>query len=42
MPDMVHTQGETKIHNQYEPLWKLLTAKAGEKVRKRNYEKFLM
>ena len=28
-----------KVYNQYEPLWKLLTAEASEKVRKRNYER---
>ncbi len=28
-----------KVYNQYEPLWKMLTPEAGEKVRKRNYER---
>lgn len=28
-----------KVYNQYEPLWRLLTAEASEKVRKRNYER---
>jgi amidohydrolase family protein len=27
-----------KVYNQYEPLWKLLTPEASEKVRRRNYE----
>jgi predicted TIM-barrel fold metal-dependent hydrolase len=28
-----------KVYNQYEPLWKLLSAEASEKVRKKNYER---
>jgi len=28
-----------KVYNQYEPLWKLLTPEASEKVRKGNYER---
>jgi hypothetical protein len=28
-----------KVYNEYEPLWKLLTPEASEKVRKRNYER---
>ena len=28
-----------KVYNQYEPLWKLLTPEASEKVRKKNYER---
>ncbi len=28
-----------KVYNQYEPFWKLLTAEASEKVRKKNYER---
>ena len=28
-----------KVYNQYEPFWKLLTPAAGEKVRKKNYER---
>jgi hypothetical protein len=28
-----------KVYNQYEPLWKLLSSDASEKVRKRNYER---
>lgn len=28
-----------KVYNQYEPLWKLLTREASEKVRKGNYER---
>jgi len=28
-----------KVYNQYEPLWKLLTPDASEKVRKQNYER---
>ncbi len=28
-----------KVYNQYEPFWKLLTPEAGEKVRKKNYER---
>ena len=28
-----------RVYNQYEPFWKLLTAEASEKVRKKNYER---
>jgi hypothetical protein len=28
-----------KVYNQYEPFWKQLTPEAGEKVRKKNYER---
>jgi len=28
-----------RVYNQYEPLWKLLTPEASEKVRKGNYER---
>jgi len=28
-----------KVYNQYEPLWKLLTPEASEKVRRKNYER---
>ena len=28
-----------RVYKQYEPFWKLLTAEAGEKVRKQNYER---
>jgi hypothetical protein len=28
-----------RVYHQYEPLWKLLDAKAREKVVKRNYER---
>ncbi|HXC72037.1 MAG TPA: amidohydrolase family protein [Pyrinomonadaceae bacterium] len=28
-----------RVYNQYEPLWKLLSADASEKVRKKNYER---
>jgi predicted TIM-barrel fold metal-dependent hydrolase len=28
-----------RVYNQYEPLWKLLTPEASEKVRKQNYER---
>jgi predicted TIM-barrel fold metal-dependent hydrolase len=30
---------DLKVYNQYEPLWKLLSAEASEKVRKKNYER---
>ena len=32
-------QGYLKVYRMYEPLWKLLTPEASEKVRKGNYER---